>query len=76
MHSCAILEDFLAELESELVALVAQSFRQLRRSAVEHGHFALLLVLDLFEDLVPVWTAGVSSRLKARDEITFFLLVR
>lgn len=56
------LEHLLPELEAELVALVAQRFRQLGWTAVEHGHFALLLVLDLFEHLVPVGPAGIGAR--------------
>jgi len=66
-------EALLAEVEAELVALDAQCARQLRRTAVEHGHFALALVLDLLEHLVPVRTTGVRPRLQTSDQVAFLL---
>lgn len=67
------LEALLTKRESILIALDAQRFGQLRWSAVENGHFALLLCLQLLEHLVPVGSTGIGARLEARYQITFAL---
>ncbi|KAF4525978.1 hypothetical protein B566_EDAN000770 [Ephemera danica] len=67
------IQNFLAEDKAKLVALDAQTAAQLRRPTVEHGHFALLLGLDLLEHFVPVGTSSVSAGLQTGDQIAFFL---
>lgn len=58
---------FLLKHEAKLFAFVAQRFGELRRAAIEHGDFSLLLILDLLEDFVPVGSAGGRSSLQAGD---------
>lgn len=73
MYDCSSLEALLTKRESILIALDAQRFGQLRWSAVEYGHFALLLCLQLLEHLVPVGSASIGARLEAGNQITFAL---
>lgn len=61
------LENLLAERKSILIALVAQRFGQLRWTAIEHRHLALLLRLYLLEHLVPVGATRIRARLQAGD---------
>ena len=48
-----ISKDFLSELESELCTLFAKYTSQGSVAAIEHGHFALLLIPQLLKHLVP-----------------------
>lgn len=69
----ASLEALLTKRESILIALDAQRFGQLRWSAIEYGHLALLLCLQLLEYLVPVGSPCIGACLEARYQITLAL---
>jgi len=67
-------EALLTKGESVLVALVSQRFGQLWWAAVEDGDLALLLGLQLLEDLIPVGSAGIGAGLQASDQIPLALV--
>lgn len=73
IDNVASLEALLTKRESILIALDAQRFSQLRWSAIEYGHLALLLCLQLLEYLVPVGSPCIGARLEARYQITLAL---
>ena len=66
-------EVLLPVVELVLVALLLEDLAELRRPAEEHGDLALLLLVDRFEDLVPVGSAGVGASLEAGDEVSLRL---
>ena len=53
------LENFLPEIEAKLFALESECLGHHRIATEEDRHLALLLVLELGEDFVPVWPTGV-----------------
>lgn len=73
IDNVASLEALLTKRESILIALDAQRLGQLRWSAIEYGHLALLLCLQLLEDLVPVGSPCIGARLETRYQITLAL---
>ena len=66
-------EDFFSEFKSKLLTFRPEEFGQARVAAVEDGHLALPLLLDLGEHFVPVWPPGVGPGLEAGHQISFFL---
>lgn len=60
-------------METELVALVAELFGKLRRTAVEDGDGAFVLIGQLLEHFVPVGSSGVGAGRQTRDEISLLL---
>ena len=58
-------KDFFAETKSELGALFREFSAQLRWSTVEDSNPALLLILQLLEHFVPVWSTRFRPRLQS-----------
>ena len=68
-----LLEDLLLECEAELVALQLENAAERGVSAEEDGDLALLLLLDLGEDFVPVGATGVGPGLEACHKVPLLL---
>ena len=68
------LEHFFPESKAEIVAFLFQNPSKHGISAKEDSHFALPLLLDLGEDLVPVWPPRVGSGLEPRHQVPLLLL--
>ena len=66
-----VLEVFLPVFKIEFVAFQFQNLSQLRGSAEEDGHLALLLSGDLLEHFVPVRTSGICPGLESGDQVSF-----
>ena len=69
------LKDFFSELESKLFTFFPDNFTKLRISTVEDSHLTFVLILDVCEDFVPVWSASLGPGLKSSNQI-FLLLIR
>lgn len=67
------LKHFFAKIESKLITFDSEKSTELRRAAVKHCDFSFLLVQQLFENFIPIRSAGVGSGFQTRDEIAFFL---
>jgi len=61
------LEDLLTEAETKLVTLDTQYSAKLWWSTVKDRHLPFLLVKELFEHFVPVWTSSIRSCLQTSD---------
>ena len=68
-------EDFFSEFKSKLLTFRPEEFGQARVAAVEDGHLALPLLLDLGEHFVPVGPASIRPGLEAGDEVPLLLVV-
>ena len=76
MYQVIQLENFLPEIEAELLALEPECPGHTGMSTEEDGHLALLLLLQLGEDFVPVGPTRVHPGLEPRDEVPLLLLVK
>lgn len=63
----------LTKGKSVLITLDAQRLGQLRWTAVEDSDLALLLCLQLLEDLIPIGSARIGAGFEASDEVPFAL---
>ena len=66
-------EDFFPEIEAKFDTLLGQLRSELWWSTIEYGDLAFVLILQLLEHFVPVWSPRLGSCLQACDKVTVFL---
>ncbi|KYQ56502.1 hypothetical protein ALC60_04579 [Trachymyrmex zeteki] len=70
--SFEVLEGFLSKTESKLITFVPKNPSELWRSAKKHCNFSFLLILELFEYLVPIGTTCILGGISLAQENEHF----